>query len=148
MKTTIASIAALFLGAGLAFAQAPIPEPQPPNVASQPVLLSQSAPLMSLEQQVSTAAFDQRGAFAAAFDQANAAVDAKVAELRARGLVFADEAETNLVDARDQGRQAFRDLSLTTNETWQTARDNAVIAMRRLRAALENLERYATLPQA
>jgi len=139
---------AIFATGPVMLAQAPIPEPEPPaSVTSQPVELAASAPLVSLEQQVRGAAFDQRGAFAKAFDQANLAVDAKIAELRARGLTFAEEAETNLAVAREQGRQAFRDLSLTTNETWITARDNAVTATRRIRGALEDLERYATQPQ-
>jgi hypothetical protein len=139
----------LALGAPLAFAQAPIPEPElPPGLADQPVVLNQTAPLASLETQVRSAGFDQRGAYATAFDEVNRAVETKVSELRSRGLIFADEAETNLAVAREQGRQTFRDLSLTTEETWQTARDNAVSAMRRLRGALEDLEETATLPPA
>lgn len=132
-------------GASVAFAQAQIPEPESP-ATGQPVLLNAQAPLLSLEEQVKVGSFDQRGAFATAFDTANQAIDGQVAALRAQGLVFADEAEANLADARDRARQAFRDLSLTTSETWQSARDNALISLRRIRGAMQDLQRFATRP--
>jgi len=110
-------------------------------------VLAANDPFLSLEAQVKNGAFDQRGAFATAFDEANRAIDARVAELRAAGYVFADEAASNLALARDRARQAFRDLSLTTNESWVTARTTTVLAMRNLRGALQDLERTAARTQ-
>lgn len=124
-------------------AQLAVPEPPPANV-DQPIVVSPNAPLASLDAQLGTAAFDQRGAFAKAFDDANALVDTKVAELRSRGLVFADEASANLESARESARNAFRDLSLTTEETWQTARSNALQSLRRIQDALNDLEKSGT----
>jgi hypothetical protein len=128
-------------------AQLAVPEPPPANV-DQPVIVSPEAPLVSLDAQLGTAAFDQRGNFAKAFDEANALVDTKVAELRSRGLVFADEATTNLEAARESARAAFRDLSLTTEETWATARSNALQALRKIQDSLADLEKSATPRQA
>src|SRR4051812_15379172 len=89
-------------------AQYDVPQPTPPN-ADQPPVVSPAAPLASLDSQLTTAVYDQRGAYATAFDEANRQVDVQVARLRARGLVFADEASANLAAARDQARQVFRD---------------------------------------
>ncbi len=127
-------------------AQYDVPQPTPPG-ADQPPIVNQAAPLASLDAQLGSAVFDQRGAYASAFDEANRQVDAQVARLRARGLVFAEEASANLATARDQGRQVFRDLSLTTEETWATARHNAVSALRKIQDALEDLEKTSTQPQ-
>lgn len=141
------NISRLFLLALLALpplaAQLAVPEPPPANL-DQPIVIAPEAPLMSLDAQLGTAAFDQRGAFAKAFDDANALVDVKVAELRSRGLVFADAATANLDAARDSARSAFRDLSLTTEETWQTARSNALQALRKIQESLQDLEKSAT----
>lgn len=149
MKTKLSIIlsfatVALFGPAGL-LAQEAVPEaPQKSQATEEAVIqLDPAQPLLSLEKQVRTAEFDHRGAFAKAFDRANESVDAKIAELKSRGLTFADAAENNLATARDQGRQAFRDLSLTTEETWKTARDNATSATRKIRGALEDLEKTA-----
>jgi hypothetical protein len=149
MKTSLFPL--LVLSSGLAClpaaAQMTVPEPTPANV-DQPIRLDAAAPLDSLENQLESAAFDQRGAFATAFDDANRAIDERAAALRADGLLPADEAESNLASARDEARQAFRDLSLTTSETWASARHNAVIALRKIRGALEVLQRTATQPRA
>lgn len=124
-------------------AQYDVPQSTPPNADQLPIV-NNAAPLASLDAQLGTAVFDQRGAYASAFDEANRQVDAQVARLRSRGLVFAEEASANLASARDQARQAFRDLSLTTEETWATARHNAVNSVRKIQDALADLEKTAT----
>lgn len=124
-------------------AQLAVPEPPPANV-DQPITLAADAPLASLDTQLGTAAFDQRGNFAKAFDEADQLVNGKIAELRSRGLTFADEASANLEAARESARSAFRDLSLTTEETWATARSNALQALRKIQDALKDLEKSAT----
>ena len=150
MKKFPTLLLAAFVGGGvanvLAQTSAPIPEPTP-LAPDQAVVLASHDPIFSLEAQVKIAGFDQRGALATAFDEANRAVDARVAELRAAGYVFADEAANNLVLARDRAQQAFRDLSLTTNDSWTTARYTAVLAMRRIRGALQDLERTSARTQ-
>jgi hypothetical protein len=145
MKTPMISLLAL-AATGALFAQYDVPEPRPPN-ADQVPIVNTEAPLASLDAQLGTAVFDQRGAFASAFDEANRQVDVQVAQLRARGLVFADPAAANLANARDEARVVFRDLSLTTEETWQTARHNAINALRKVQDALVDLEKTATRPQ-
>lgn len=142
------SVALLILGALSPLAgQLAVPEP-PPLTADQPVVVSSDAPLASLDAQLGVAAFDQRGAFASAYDEANRLVDTKVAELRARGLTLAEEASLNLEAARENARQVFRDLSLTTEETWQNARHNALQALRKIQESLRDLEKSATPRQA
>jgi hypothetical protein len=137
-------LALLTLGALVSLpAQLAVPEPPPANV-DQPIIVSSQAPLASLDAQLGVAAFDQRGSFATAYDEANRLVDGKVAELRSRGLIFADEASTNLEAARENAREKFRDLSLTTEETWQTARTNALQALRKIQDSLKDLEKSAT----
>jgi hypothetical protein len=142
MKAPITSLFAL-VASGALFAQYDVPAPRPPN-ADQAPIVNTEAPLASLDSQLGTAVYDQRGAFASAFDEANRQVDAQVARLRSRGLIFADEASNNLASARDEARSAFRDLSLTTEETWPTARHNAVNALRKIQDALADLEKTAT----
>ena len=127
-------------------AQAPVPSPALVD-GDQPVVLTSAEPLRSLEEQIEMSGFDRRGALATAYDEANRWVDFRVATLRSQGLDFVDEAEVNLADAREIARNAFRDLSLTTVETWGTAQHNAVMALRRIKASLEDLERTATLPR-
>lgn len=146
MKTSLLASLLLVLGtAATAFSQASSLDIAPPLPTTEPqVTISQTNPLISLEDQVKNGGFEKRSAFLGAFDQANLAVDAKLAELRARGLTLTDEAITNLDNVRQASRQTFRDMSLTTVETWETARDNAVSALRRLRGTLENIERTAT----
>ncbi|MDB6166120.1 MAG: hypothetical protein JWQ83_1260 [Lacunisphaera sp.] len=146
MKKLFLPVLLLATTAGFAQTSAPIPEPAP-LVPDQAVVLAANDPVLSLEAQVKNGAFDQRGAFATAFDEVNRTVDVRVAELRAAGYVFADEAANNLALARDRARQAFRDLSLTTNESWVTARTTTVLAMRNLRGALQDLERTAARTQ-
>jgi hypothetical protein len=142
MNISRSSVLALIALAPLA-AQLAVPEPPPANV-EQPIVLNNAAPLASLDTQLGTAVFDQRGNFAKAFDEANALVEGKVAELRSRGLVFADEATANLEAARESARSAFRDLSLTTEETWATARSNALQALRKIQDSLQDHEKSAT----
>jgi hypothetical protein len=148
MKTPHLSLLALALAGAFATvsAQLAVP-PAPPLNADQPPVVSTEAPLASLEAQLGAAIFDQRGAFAAAFDEANRLVDVQVAQLRARGLIFADEASANLAVAREEATQVFRDLSLTTEESWTTARHNAMSALRKIQDALKDLEKTATVPQ-
>ncbi|HYC69627.1 MAG TPA: hypothetical protein VEB66_00370 [Opitutaceae bacterium] len=125
-----------------ASAQAPVPEPARIDTDA-PVILAASDPLLSLEEQIEGSDFDRRGALSAAFDEINSFVNLRLAALQAQGFDLADEAETNLTSARDAARITFRDLSLTTEETWQTARHNAVLALRKIRGALEDLQRTA-----
>jgi hypothetical protein len=120
----------------------PVPEPQKPQ-AELPVRLDSAAPLDSLEKQLVNASFEQRGDLATAYDVANRSLDARVAELKARGLILSPEAAANLESARDYGRQAFRDLSLTTEETWRGGRHVGVMALRKVQDALEALQRTA-----
>src|SRR4051812_34577762 len=128
MKTPMISLFAL-AATGALLAQYDVPEPRPPNADQVPVV-NTDAPLVSLDAQLGNAVYDQRGAFASAYDEANRQVDVQVARLRTRGLIFTDPASANLANARDEARIVFRDLSLTTEETWQTARHNAVNALR------------------
>jgi hypothetical protein len=140
--TLLISAAWFVLAATTASAQAPVP--QPAGIDSDvPVILPVSDPLRALEDQIKQSDFDRRGALSAAFDEVSSHVDVRLAGLQARGLDLADEAETNLTSARDSARSTFRDLSLTTEETWRTAQENAVAALRRIRGALEDLERTA-----
>lgn len=127
-------------------AQSPVPVPALVE-GDRPVVLAAADPLRSLEEQIEMSGFDRRGTLATAFDEANEWVGTKLAALRARGLDLVDEAEGNLDVARNIARNAFRDLSLTTEETWGTAQHNAVMALRRIRGSLQDLERTATLPQ-
>jgi hypothetical protein len=146
----IPHLSLLALAAAGAFAslsaQLAVP-PAPPANADQPPVINTEAPLASLESQLGSAVFDQRGAFASAYDEANRFVDVQVAQLRARGLIFAEEASANLAAAREQAKQVFRDLSLTTEESWSTARHNAMNAIRKIQVALVDLEKTATVPQ-
>lgn len=149
MKNFHRSILALAAAGALVrlSAQLAVPEPPPAN-ADQPLVVNTATPLASLEAQLGPAAFDQRGAFATAYDEANRLVDVQVAQLRSRGLIFADEAMANLTVAREDAKQVFRDLSLTTSESWQNARHNAMSALRKIQDALQDLEKSATRPQA
>jgi hypothetical protein len=142
-------LAVLALAAGISLplaAQFDVPEPTPPGADRAPVV-DRNAPLASLDAQLGNAVFDQRGAFATAYDEANRLVDVQVARLRSDGLIFAPQAEANLANAREEARQVFRDLSLTTEETWTTARHNGVNALRKIQDALVDLEKTATRPQ-
>jgi hypothetical protein len=125
----------------------PVPEPQNPQ-ADLPIRVDTTAPLDSLEEQLKNASFDQRGALAAAFDTVNRSLDSRIAELRTYGAELDDAAAGNLSEARDYGRQVFRDMSLTTEETWQTARHNAVMALRKIRNSLQTLQRTALVSQS
>jgi hypothetical protein len=149
MKTCLPSF---FIGLLLASSLAaqsftPVPEPEKPQ-ADLPVRVDPAAPLDSLEEQLKEASFDQRGALATAFDTVNRSVEARVAELRNYGAELDDAASDNLSEARDYGRQAFRDMSLTTEETWQTARHNALMALRKIRNSLQTLQRTALVTQS
>jgi hypothetical protein len=148
MKAPMISLLALATTGALATlsAQYDVPQSTPP-IAEQAPIVNTEAPVASLDSQLGTAVFDQRGAFASAFDEANRLVDVQVARLRSRGLIFGEEASTNLTSAREEARQAFRDLSLTTEETWPTARHNAVSSLRKIQDALVNLEKTATRPR-
>jgi hypothetical protein len=128
-------------------AQQAVPTPPPAN-PQQPVHLDAGAPLKSLAAQLDGAAFEQREAFVAAFAEANRSVDARLAELRAHGLSSSDEAKGNLASARDAATQAFHDLSFSTPETWRTARHNALLAVRGILSALDDLEATASQPRA
>ncbi len=142
---TITSLAFGLLLAGSLSAQSWTPVPPSDNPqADLPVRLDPSSPLDSLEEQLKNASFDQRGALATAFDTVNRSVEARVAELRNYGAELNDAATGNLSEARDFGRQTFRDMSLTTEESWQTARHNALMALRKIRNSLETLQRTAT----
>lgn len=146
LAAAVATLATLATALVSLSAQAPVPVPALVE-SDRPVVLAAADPLRSLEEQIEMSGFDRRGTLATAYDEANKWVDVKLAALRGRGLDLVDEAETNLADARDIARNAFRDMSLTTVETWGTAQHNAVMALRRIRASLEDLERTATSPQ-
>jgi hypothetical protein len=124
----------------------PVPEPEKPP-GQLAVRLDAAAPLDSLVSQLADGTFDQRGELATAFDVANRSVDVEVAALRSQGLVLSPEALSNLENARDFGRQAFRDLSLTTEETWRNSRHIGLIALRKIEDALAVLRRTAVEAQ-
>lgn len=124
----------------------PVPEPdKPPGQLA--VRLDAGDPLQSLENQLAYGSFDQRGDLATAFDVVNRSVDGEVAELRSQGLALSPEALGNLESARDFGRQAFRDLSLTTEETWRNGRHIGLVALRKIQDSLDVLRRTAVVAQ-
>lgn len=122
----------------------PVPEPAKPQSELR-VQVDPSSPLVSLEKQLVGATFEQRGELATAFDAVALTVSQRVAELRAQGLNLDDAASSNLDEASDFGQQAFRDLSLSTEETWRTSRHNALMALRKIRGTLETLQRTASV---
>lgn len=121
----------------------PVPEPEKRQDELH-VVVDHASPLDSLERQLADASYEQRGALAAAFDTVSRAVRQRVAEMRAQGLDFNDAASGNLDEATNFGGQAFRDLSLSTEETWRTSRHNALMALRKIRGTLETLQRTAS----
>lgn len=146
-RPALLSLAA-WLAVALVSAKGQAPVPQPARIDSDaPVVVAGTDPLRLLEEELAASDFDRRGMLASAFDAVNAHVTGRVTTLQAHGLGLVDEAETNLSVAVDIARTTFRDMSLTTEETWRTARDNAILALRRIRGALEDLERTATLPR-
>ena len=142
MKTKLLLSLVAVLGCGsLALAQstlAPAPEPVVPHPAP-----SASSPdsLNKLVDQLRNANFDQRDAMAAAFETANAEVDTRLSEWRAAGTTTDTTAEENLSISREKAVQKIRDMTLSTEETWLTARDTAVTALQDLRKALEYIKR-------
>lgn len=120
----------------------PVPEPEKPQNELR-VLLDPASPLDSLERQLIDASYEQRTDLATAFDRANRSVAQRIAELNAQGLNPDDAAEGNLDEAREFGQQAFRDLSLSTEETWKTSRHNALMALRKIRGSLSTVQRTA-----
>lgn len=121
----------------------PVPEPAKPQ-DELPVQLDPASPLDSLERQLVDASFEQRGDLATAFESASLSVGRQIAELKARGLKLDDAASGNLEEARSFGAQVFRDLSLSTEETWRTSRHNALMALRKIRGTLETVQRTAS----
>jgi hypothetical protein len=134
----------LTLGSLAAQPWTPLPEPDKPQSELR-VEVDPGSPLVSLEKQLVGATFEQRGELATAFDAVALAVSQRVAELRAQGLNLDAAASSNLDEASDFGQQAFRDLSLSTEETWRTSRHNALMALRKIRGTLETLQRTATI---
>lgn len=127
-------------------AQLRVPEPVP-AYADQPISLPADNPMQSLADQLEVAAFEQRTALAAALPEAERAVDGRIAELRSRGLVLADEAETNLAAVRTQATDIFRYLSFASAETWESSRHNAALIVRKIQRALDDLARTAAQPR-
>src|SRR4051812_1452151 len=83
MKASMISLLALATTGALSVsAQYDVPQPTPPN-ADRPPIVNDAAPLASLDMQLGNAVYDQRGAYASAFDEANRQVDVQVARLRA-----------------------------------------------------------------
>ena len=137
------AVLGLALGSLSAQSWTPVREPDK-SPGELRVLLDPASPLESLERQLVNATYDQRGQLAAAFDTASLSVRSRIAELRAQGLDLDDAAENNLEEARSFGGQIFRDLSLSTEETWQTSRHNALMALRKIRGSLDTLQRTAS----
>lgn len=121
----------------------PVPEPAKPQ-DELPVRLDPASPLDSLERQLVDASFEQRGELATAFETASLSIRRQIAELKAQGLSLDDAASGNLEEARTFGAQVFRDLSLSTEETWRTSRHNALMALRKIRGTLETVQRTAS----
>ena len=147
MKTSSLFLpAVLALGSLSAQSWTPVPEPEK-TPGDLRIVIDPAAPLDSLERQLVDASYEQRSDLATAFDLANRSVRQQVAEMNARGLSLSSAASDNLEEARDFGRQAFRDLSLSTEETWQTSRHNALMALRKIRGSLSTLQRTASVGQ-
>lgn len=136
--------AVLVLGSLSAQSWTPVPEPEK-TPGELRIVLDSTAPLDSLEKQLIDASWEQRSDLAHAFDLANRSVRQQVAELNAGGLSSSSAASDNLDEARDFAQQAFRDLSLSTEETWVTSRHNALMALRKVRGSLSTLQRTASV---
>lgn len=121
----------------------PVPMPERPQ-GDLRVQLDADSPLDSLERHLVHASFDQRGELAKAFEQVYLSVRQQISRLGAQGVDLNDEARASLNDANDFGRQAFRNLSLTTEETFHTSQHNALMALRKIRGTLENLHLTAS----
>lgn len=134
----------LTLGSLPAQSWTPVPEPEK-SPGDLRVLIDPASPLNSLEHQLVNASYDQRGEFAVAFDTASLAVRRRVDEMRAQGLDLDDAASGNLEEARTFGAQMFRDLSLSTEETWRTSRHNALMALRKIRSSFDAVRQTASL---
>lgn len=128
-------------GAASTFAQVSLPasdisaQATPPT----PAEISLSSTLDQIYQEVRTAPYASRQALSDGFEQADRAIELAVSGWRSRGIEISTEGEEKLAAARESARQMFRQLSLATEATWSTARDNAASALRDLRAAVEQL---------
>lgn len=140
------AVLGLTLGSLSAQPWTPVPEPEKPDSELR-VQLDPASPLDSLERELVTATYEQRSNLATAFDTANLSIDYRIAELNAQGLNLDDAATDNLGEARTFARQAFRDMSLSTEETWVTSRHNALMALRKIRGSLDTIRRTATTLQ-
>lgn len=108
-------------------------------VVTEPTLPQDTPDATSvLAERMRTASYDDRSRLAAAFDGANRQIDVRVGAWRADGMQASAEAETALSRAREETAQKFSDLTQTTEETWETARDNALVSLQKLRGAVEN----------
>lgn len=142
MKTKLLLSLVAALGCGsLALAQSTL-EPAPQPVVPHPAP-SASSPdaLNKLVDQLRNATFEQREAMGAAFESANAEVDTQLSQWRAGGTTSDSTADENLRISREKAAQKIRDMTLSTEETWLTARDTAVTALQDLRKALEYMKR-------
>jgi hypothetical protein len=121
-----------------------VQQPPPPPTPAHPAP-SRSAPgsLNALTEKLRSASFAAREEMAAAFTAANADIDTMLSELRAAATPMSGNAEANLSLAREKASERFRDLTLATEETWATARDNASTALQDLKSALELLHKPA-----
>ncbi len=111
--------------------------------ATPPVLEQPQSPasdlVVGIMQQLKESTYETRSTIAAAFDPVNRSIEARLAQWKSNGSQFTEPAERQLQDARANAAQKFKALDDATEETWNSAKDNASSALQHLQGAINDL---------
>jgi hypothetical protein len=125
-------------------AVAPLPV-STPAVSSVPAVPEDDlyAPLV---EELKYATYADRDKIGPAYDEADRRLDARLGRLKSVGRVISGKQSEELDSARQTAMEKFRDLSLATEETWNSARDNAMASLQKVQGVVEEIQSGKTSP--
>ncbi len=119
-------------------AVAPLSDPTPPVSSVTPVMGED--PYAPLVERLKYATYADRDKFGPAYDEADRRVDARLGRLKSVGRVISGKQAEELDSSRQTATEKFRDLSFATEETWNSARDNALASLQKVQGVIEEIQ--------
>jgi hypothetical protein len=111
--------------------------------ATPPVLVGPQNPqsdlIAGVMAELKDSTYETRSTISAAFDPVDRQIQERVSIWKANGSQFTEPAERQLEDARANAVQKFKELGEATEQTWNTAKDNATSALMHLQGAINDL---------
>lgn len=97
-------------------------------------------PYATLVEKLKYAMYADRDKFGPDYEEADRRLDARLGRLKSAGRTVSAKQAEELDSARQTATEKFRDLTFATEETWNSARDNALASLQKVQGVIEEIQ--------